>query len=266
MKNLFFEIVILFFMLSTGFSQTRTDMFSEKPNFPAQKTFEKGKKQVEKGKYRAAEASFRDLLKEPGFEYKALGYLAIIKDLRGDTVGAVKLFQDSIVSFMEHKQHLIERKTDYLKTMELEYVTDRAYLNTRKAGYVNNGSGEIAYNSVFFPQGNPALIEMTIKNRKDRVEELKRNLEQDKKMEYPAFFFFKLGNFFMKTGDIPYAKIAYLNAISSDPDFRETYPNLAAIYFMQGDCVNAKRMVKRSEELQVDLNPKFRMEYNSNCG
>ena len=264
MKTKFFAIFLCVCLV--GFSQTNTDMFNKKPNFKAQKTLAKGQKQLDNGKYSLAEESFSKLLDESDYKYTALGYLAVVKDQTGDPSQAVKLFQESIAEFQEYKAHLIERKQDYLKSMELDAQTDQAYLNTRKVGHADQIEVKSkASTTRYLSQGNPALQQSDIHTKTNRVDELMNELEQDKKMAYPAFFYFKLGNLYSKSKQWDEAKTAYLNAVNSDPEFKETYANLAVVYFLENDCANAKLMANRAEEMNTPLNPDFKASLFNKC-
>ena len=57
-----------------GVAQTRTDMFNQKPNIKATKTFEKAKKMIEKGKLKTAEEKLLTLVDEPGFDFQAVDH------------------------------------------------------------------------------------------------------------------------------------------------------------------------------------------------
>jgi len=251
-------------------AQTRTDMFNQKPNFKAMKTIEKAKKLIDKGKLRSAEEKLRGIVEEPGFEYQALGYLAIIEDLQGDSESAIELFQESIVKFLDHKNHVIARKKEYLKSMEQEAISEKNLLGTRKMAYANRipvqSKGVLGSTSTrYVSQGNPALVESVNKEQFDRVEQLKIQLEKDKEMAYPAFFYFKLGNILFKANQFEYAQMTYLNAVSSDEAFPDVYPNLAVTYFLANDCENASKMVARAETLGAEVNPGFKRDLARRC-
>lgn len=118
--------------LSTAiWAQTRTDLFNPKPNFSAMKALEKGKKALDQHNLKRAERNFKKMLEEPGYDYIAKGYLGIIEEQRSEFAESLTFFQQSIRSFMDYKTHIIERKEDYLKSMEREALSDRQRLNSR---------------------------------------------------------------------------------------------------------------------------------------
>ncbi|MCK7535054.1 MAG: hypothetical protein MZV63_30725 [Marinilabiliales bacterium] len=68
---------------------------------------------------------------------------------------------------------MIERKTDYLRKMESDNVSDQIELDQHDQQY----------------QGQNALQgESDVKDKKDRVGVLKEELEKDKQMALPGFF------------------------------------------------------------------------------
>jgi len=251
-KYLFFILVI-----SSSwcvFGQTASSLHSQGLNSDAVKFAEKGKKSFDKEDYNKARKYFNKAIAADQRAYHAYAYLAVIEGVENHNDKAVEEFKESLKQFDVFKAHMIERKTDYLKTMELEAISSQHTLDRRTSNYEPQ-SGE-----------NPALAQSNVNSQKSRVKELKKQLEKDKNLVYPAFFYFKYGNSLMKLKQVAEAKAMYESALTSDPKFIETYSNLAVAYFMTGDCEKALSTYHKGTELQAKFHPGFVKDLLANCG
>ena len=251
MKKTIAVWIICLFGFAT-FGQTKTSLQSQDINAEALKLVKKGQKAMEKGNHGKAKTLFEDAIKASDKCYQAYGYLAVVADLDNNTAQSIELFGKSLSVFDDYKAYVIERKMDYLKTMELEFMSEQHGLDRRTTNYADG-------------QGNPALMQSNVNAKKDRVKELEEELEEAKNMKYPAFFCFKYGNSLMKANQADLARSAYESAIDSDPEFKDTYANLAVVYFMYQDCEKAMSTYKKGKELKAEFHPAFEKDLLSKC-
>jgi len=249
-----FMVFFLSFALSFGlFAQTRSSLHSKEFNSKALDLVEKGVKAMEKGNMAKAKKQFNKALEESEKTFHAHGYLAVIAEKENKIPESLKLFDKAFEVFGEYKSHLIERKTDYLKEMERQMISDQNMINRRTSNYADNSSD------------NPAEMQSSATERKNRVKKLKEQLEETKNMTYPAFFYFKHGNALMKSKQVDKALEKYEAAVESDPEFKDTYANLAVVYFMAQDCEKAKATFKKGQELGTEFHPAFEKDLKARC-
>ena len=69
-----------------------------------------------------------------------------------------------------------------------------------------------------------------LEERKRQVEDLQRGIEMRPGTLVPAYVSLSLGSAFFRTGKLPEAEKAYLDAVASDPKIGEAHNNLAVVY------------------------------------
>jgi len=246
-KSLVIILVLIFSM--SGFTQTRSSLFSK--NFSnAMLDVKKGQDALEQNKLSEAKAFFEKAIKSFDKTYHAYAYLGIIYAMEKNYKKSLEYFQTSVKKFDVYKEHLLERKTDYMKEFERKANTARIELDQHDGQY----------------QGKNATTSESLYNDyKNKVKALGKEIEKDKNLKYDAFYRFKFGNVLMATGNRNIAKQQYQLAVDTKPEFKDAYANLAVCYFLDGDCANAMKIFKTGKELGTKFHPKFEQDLLKKC-
>jgi TolA-binding protein len=101
-----------------------------------------------------------------------------------------------------------------------------------------------------------------------RLEQRIQTLEQEKSRsrtqvtlgEPPAEFSLALGSAHFRTGALPAARQAYLDALKAQPGFAEAHNNLAAVALQMGDLPEARLHLKEAERGGFPVNRKMKAE------
>jgi tetratricopeptide (TPR) repeat protein len=93
-----------------------------------------------------------------------------------------------------------------------------------------------------------------------QVEETKRQLEDRDRLVstaimVPAFVSLSLGSAHFRSGNLPQAEKAWLEAIGADPRSGETHNNLAVVYLETGRYEEAERSVRSAEKAGLRVQP-----------
>jgi tetratricopeptide (TPR) repeat protein len=182
---------------------------------------------LKKNKLDKANKAFDKAISEFDLFYQAIAYKAIIAAQQGDLNKSKELFENSVRVFEKYKEFIITKRETYINQVKADEVRSRA-------------SSSVDHDQYFH-----------------RLQELKHELEADKAMGYDAFFSFKYGNTLMALKEVPQAKTLYLAAVSADPGLKDTYANLALVYFMEQDYEKALETFERGKELGTAFHPKF---------
>lgn len=87
-----------------------------------------------------------------------------------------------------------------------------------------------------------------LEERKRQVEDLQRGIEMRPGTLVPAYVSLSLGSALFRTGKLPEAERAYLDAVASDPKIGEAHNNLAVVYMETERYEDAERAVKNAEK------------------
>ena len=246
-------MVAMALFLAVSFSvqaQTMSELGS-KAESNSMKALEKGKKELDAGKLDLANKYFHKAQKLMKQNFQAYAYQGIVAFKKRDVKTALAKFKESLEKFKEYKAYIVERKTDYARTLEKQLNTARVNLDSHNAQYagINGSELENQYNS-----------------QKNLLAALKKDMAKAKEMKYPAFFHFKYGNILFATRQEKAAKAQYLAAVDTDPSFKDAYANLAVCWFIEGDCAHAVEAYKKAKELKAKVNPNFERDLKKKCG
>ncbi len=250
---LLFLVMIAMITVSTTVSvnaQTMSQLYN-KAESNSMKEIEKGKKALDAGKLKAAEKHFRESIKLMKQNYQGYAYLGIVTFMQKKLDASLKWFKTSLEKFDVYKAYILERKTDYIRELDRQQANLRLELDKHDMQY----------------QGiNATEIETHYESVKNMLKDYKKQLKEDKKMKYPAFFHFKYGNALFAARNVNGAKEQYLAAIQTDANFKDAYSNLAVCYFIGGDCPHAVEAYKKAKELKAKINPRFEQDLKKRCG
>jgi tetratricopeptide (TPR) repeat protein len=109
------------------------------------------------------------------------------------------------------------------------------------------------------PQSQP--IQMQIQ----QLEERKRQLQDwdraiPTKVAVPAFVSLSLGSAHFRSGNLPAAETAWLEAVAANPRVGEAHNNLAVVYLETGRFDEAERAVKDAERAAFRVSPDLKQE------
>jgi len=225
----------------------------------ALKAVEEGKKLLEAGNLDGAEAEFQKALKLSDMFFEANAYLGIVERQRGRLDKAIDQFAESLAAFGRFKEHLVARKKDYIKRLELMVNLMEKELDARHVNYGGGSSMEQATQFKFqeILEGNPTYHEAKITELKNYLSSLKDELARDEQMQYPAFFRLKYGNTLFMARRYAAAHVQLRLAVAADPNLGPAYANLALLNLMKGDDRRAVEMWKKAKSLNVKMNPEL---------